>query len=57
MHEAIVEIRKVAWGDLVLASEGAAVCLEKVSAALEHVDSSSVAISTAVIRPLVSGQN
>jgi hypothetical protein len=48
VHEAIVEIRKVARRDPVLAAEGAILFLEKVSSALEHVDSSSGAIGTAV---------
>jgi hypothetical protein len=57
VHEAVVEIRKVARRDPVLAAEGAALFLEKVSPALEHVDSSSGAIGTAVnhaIEELVS---
>jgi len=57
VHEAVVEIRKVARRDPVLAAEGAVLFLEKVSPALEHVDSSSGAIGTAVnhaIEELVS---
>ncbi len=42
------EIKKVARRDPVLAAEGAVLFLERVSAALEQVDSSSGAISTVV---------
>jgi hypothetical protein len=42
------EIKKVARRDPVLAAEGAVLFLERVSPALEHVDSSSGAIGTAV---------
>jgi hypothetical protein len=52
VHEAIVEIRKVARRDPVLAAEGAVLFLEKVSPALEHVDSSSGAIGVAVNRAI-----
>jgi hypothetical protein len=48
IKEAVSEIRKVARKDEVLAAEGAVLFLEKVSPALEHVDSSSGAIGTAV---------
>ena len=48
IKEAVSEIKKVARMDPVLAAEGAVVFLEKVSPALEHVDSSSGAIGTAV---------
>jgi hypothetical protein len=48
VREAISEIKKVARRDPVLAAEGAVLFLEKVSLALEHVDSSSGAIGTAV---------
>ena len=44
IREAVSEIRKVARRDPVLAVEGAVLFLEKVSPALEHVDSSSGAI-------------
>ena len=57
VHEAVVEIRKVARRNSVLAAEGAVLSLEKVSPALEHVDSSSGSIGTAVnhaIEELVS---
>jgi tetratricopeptide (TPR) repeat protein len=57
VHEAIVEIRKAVRRDPVLAAEGAVRFLEKVSPALEQVDSSSGAIGTAVnhaIEELVS---
>jgi hypothetical protein len=48
--EALAEIGGVAREDPVLASEGAVLFLERVSAALEHVDSSSGAIGSAVNR-------
>lgn len=61
VKEAVAEIRKVARTDPVLAAEGAVRFLERVSPALEHVDSSSGAIGTAVNRaidelvPLIAG--
>lgn len=48
IKEAVSEIERVARKDKVLAAEGAVLFLEKVSPALEHVDSSSGAIGTAV---------
>ena len=48
IKEAVSEIKKVAGRDPVLAGEGAVVLLERLSPALEHVDSSSGAIGTAV---------
>ncbi len=48
VKEAVSEIKKVARKDPVLAAEGAVLFLEKVSGALEHVDSSSGAIGNAV---------
>jgi hypothetical protein len=48
VKEAVFEIRKIARNDKVLAAEGAIAFLEKVSPALEQVDSSSGAIGTAV---------
>ena len=48
VREAVAEIKKVARKDKVLAAEGAVLFLEKVSPALEHVDSSSGAMGTAV---------
>lgn len=48
VKQAVAEIRKVAKRDLVLAAEGAVAFLERVSAALERVDSSSGAIGNAV---------
>lgn len=48
VKEAISEIKKVARKDQVLAAEGAVLFLEKVSPALECVDSSSGAIGNAV---------
>ena len=45
---AVSEIRQVARTDATLAAGGAVLFLEKVSGALEHVDSSSGAIGTAV---------
>ena len=48
VREAVSEIKKVARKDKVLAAEGAVLFLERVSPALENVDSSSGAIGTAV---------
>jgi len=48
VKEAVSEIRKVARQEPVLAAEGAVTFLERVSPALEQVDSSSGAIGTAV---------
>jgi len=48
VRQAVSEIRKVARRDPVLAAEGAVRFLERVSPSLEHVDSSSGAIGTAV---------
>lgn len=48
VREAVSEIQKVAGKDPVLSASGAVQFLEKVSPALEHVDSSSGAIGTAV---------
>ena len=48
VKEAVSEIKKVARKDKALAAGGAVSFLEKVSPALEHVDSSSGAIGTAV---------
>ena len=52
VHEAVAEIRKVRRSNAVLAAEGAVLFLEKVSPALEHVDSSSGAIGNAVNRAI-----
>ena len=52
VKEAVSEIKKVARKDPVLAAEGAVLFLEKVSPALEQVDSSSGAIGTAVNRAI-----
>jgi hypothetical protein len=46
--QAVAEIKRVAKKDPVLAAEGAIAFLERVSPALEHVDSSSGSIGTAV---------
>jgi hypothetical protein len=57
VREAVSEIKRVARRDPILGAEGAVLFLEKVSAALEQVDSSSGAIGTAVnhaIEELVS---
>jgi hypothetical protein len=57
VREAVSEIKKAARNGPVLAAEGAVLFLEKVSPELEHVDSSSGAIGTAVnhaIEELVS---
>ena len=48
VKQAVVEIKKAARTDPVLAAEGAVSLLERLSPALEHVDSSSGAIGTAV---------
>jgi hypothetical protein len=48
IHEAVSEIKGVARKDKVLAAEGAVVFLERLSPAIEQVDSSSGAIGTAV---------
>lgn len=48
VKQAVAEIKKVARRDQVLAADGAVTFLERVSPALEHVDSSSGAIGTAV---------
>jgi hypothetical protein len=48
VKEAVAEIKKVARKDPVGAGDGAVTLLERVSPALEHVDSSSGAIGTAV---------
>ncbi|MBI3824990.1 MAG: hypothetical protein HY294_03245 [Candidatus Rokubacteria bacterium] len=48
VRQAVSEIKKVARRDPVLAADGAVLFLERVSPALEHVDSSSGAIGTAV---------
>jgi len=50
--EAVAEIKKVARKDPILGAEGAIRFLEKVSPALEQVDSSSGAIGTAVNRAI-----
>lgn len=54
IKEAVAEIKKVARKDKVLAAEGAVLFLEKVSPALEHVDSSSGSIGTAVNNAIVA---
>ena len=48
VKQAVAEIRKVARTNAVFAADGAVSFLERVSPALEHVDSSSGAIGTAV---------
>ncbi|SAL06985.1 hypothetical protein AWB81_07854 [Caballeronia arationis] len=50
LKEAVTEIRSAARSDRVLAAEGAVLLLEKLSPALEHVDSSSGALGGAVNR-------
>jgi len=52
VREAVSEIKRVRRTGPVLAAEGAVLFLEKVSPALEHVDSSSGAIGTAVNRAI-----
>ncbi|MGH9459970.1 MAG: hypothetical protein ACRD1X_02040 [Vicinamibacteria bacterium] len=48
IRQAVAEIRKVAKEDAIQAAEGAITFLERLSPALEHIDSSSGAIGTAV---------
>lgn len=48
VKEAVSEIQVVARHDQLLAAEGAVLLLERLSPALEHVDSSSGAIGSAV---------
>lgn len=52
VKEAVSEIKKVRRGDPALAAEGALTFLERLSPALEQVDSSSGAIGTAVNRAI-----
>jgi hypothetical protein len=52
IRQAVAEIKQVARNDAVLAAEGAVTLLERLSPALEHVDSSSGAIGTAVNRAI-----
>lgn len=52
IKEALAEIKAVARKDPVLAAEGAVTLLEKLSPALEQVDSSSGALGTAVNRAI-----
>ena len=52
IKEAVAEIKNATRKDKVLGAEGAVIFLEKVSGALEHVDSSSGAIGTAVNRAI-----
>jgi hypothetical protein len=54
IKEAVSEIRQVARKEPVLAAEGAVLFIEKLSPAIEHVDSSSGAIGTAVNRAIES---
>jgi hypothetical protein len=54
VKEAVSEIKKAARKDKVLAAEGAVLFLERVSPALEHVDSSSGAIGTAVYNAIAA---
>jgi hypothetical protein len=61
VKQAVSEIKKIARSDPVLAAAGALTLLERLSPALEHVDSSSGAIGTAVnnaiaeLVPLIAG--
>ena len=52
IKEAVTEIKAAARKDAALGAEGAVIFLEKVSAALEQVDSSSGAIGSAVNRAI-----
>ena len=53
IREAVTEIKRVARKDKVLAAEGAVLFLERLSPAIEQVDSSSDAIGTAVNKAIV----
>jgi hypothetical protein len=63
LKEALAEIRQIARADPVLAADGAVALLDKLSPALEHVDSPSGAMGTAVNRaidalvPVIAGVN
>jgi len=54
VKEAVAEIKTVARTDAVLAAEGAVVLIERLSPALENIDSSSGAIGTAVNNALAT---
>ena len=54
IKEAVSEIKKVARQDAVLAADGAVLLLERLSPALERIDSSSGAIGTAVNNAIVA---
>ncbi len=54
IREAVSEIKKAARKDKILGAEGAVLFLERLSPALERVDSSSGAIGTAVGRALAA---
>ncbi len=54
IKEAIAEIKQVARKEPVLAAEGAITLLEKLSPALEHVDSSSGALGSAVNKAIAT---
>jgi hypothetical protein len=53
VREAVLEIKKTARRDPILAAAGVVLFIEKVSPALEHVDSSSGEIGTAVNHAIV----
>src|ERR1044071_2897037 len=61
IKEAVSEIKKAAYKDPLLGAEGAVLFFEKVSPAIEQVDSSSGAIGTAVnnaideLVPIIAG--
>ena len=63
IKEAVTEIKKVARKEPLVAAEGAVLFLEKISPALQNVDSSSGAIGTAANRaiadlvPIIAGAN
>src|SRR4051794_26455678 len=52
LKEALIEIRQIARADHVLVADGGVALLEKLSPALEHADSSSGAMGTAVYRAI-----
>ena len=53
VKQAVAEVKKVARKDPILAAEGAVAFIERVSPALERVDSSSGAVGTAVNHALI----
>jgi hypothetical protein len=54
IKEAVSEIKKIARKDPVLGGEGAVIFFEKISPAIEHVDSSSGSLGTAVNNAIIT---